>query len=300
MSDARDYLKQYLPGRTLGFLRNVRDKFLAAQNKRLPSLTEDILKSIVINDLGLNAGDVVFVHSSIDNLNIGFPFFQVFHILQEILGPDGTMLFPTYPKSSSYAHLSSGEIFDIRKTPSYTGILTEFARRQQKAVRSLHPTKSVCAIGPRAEFLTKDHQNSPYPYDSCSPYHKLVDERSAKIIGLGVTTHHLSFVHCVDDALKKEFPIDPYHKRLFQAKCVNYAGRTEVVETFAHNMKMMNHDIPSYMRMYVPESTCNDRTILGRQFYSAKARELFELMLHLAKKNVTIYPKKLYKARTLA
>jgi hypothetical protein len=65
-------------------------------------------------------------------------------------------------------------------------------------------------------------------------------------------------------------------------------------------MKMMNHDIPSYMRMYVPESTCNDRTILGRQFYSAKARELFELMLHLAKKNVTIYPKKLYKARTLA
>jgi len=39
----------------------------------------------------------------------------------------------------------------------------------------------------------------------------------------------LSFVHCVEDSLKQNFPLNPYHERLFEARCVNYDGRIELV-----------------------------------------------------------------------
>lgn len=293
----RAYLNRYLPDKTLDYVRNIRASFLAVKRKRLPSVTEDALKKILVNDLGVEAGDVLFVHSSINNLSLDFPFFRLLNILKEVLGRRGTMLFPTYPKLTSYRYLISEEVFDIRKTPSYTGALTEFARKQRNAIRSLHPTKSVCAIGPHAEFLTESHQNSPYPYDSCSPYYKFKDQHGAKIVGLGVTTHHLSFVHCVEDALKDGFPIQPYHQKLFDAKCVDCAGNPRVVKTFAHDMSKLHHDIPSYMRKHVSKGICKDLTILGRQFFTAKAPELFELMLDLAQNNITIYPKRYHRIR---
>jgi aminoglycoside 3-N-acetyltransferase len=285
---------QYLPTRTVEFVRNGCEMLLAERRKRLPLLTEKALRDVLINDLGLNCGDVIFVHTSINKLNLAFPFFQILHMLQEIVGKEGTLLFPTYPKLASYAYLSSGEIFDVRKSPSYSGVLTELARRQRNSIRSLHPTKSVCAIGPRAEFLTKSHQNSPYPYDSCSPYYKLIDEKGAKIIGLGVTTHNLSFVHCVDDALKETFPIQPYHSRLFQAHCIGYSGGVELVSTFAHNLKAVRHNIPIYIKRYIPRDVCEDVTRYGVKFFHGKAKDLFDLMVDLANNNITIYNQKFF------
>ena len=117
---------------------------------RLPRLTESEFTEILTNDLRLSNGDVVFVHSSLDQLNLDFPFYRVLTLLREVIGSDGTMLFPAYPnhRISSYEYLLQGRVFDVRRTPSYAGLLTEFARKQPAAVRSLHPTKSVAAIGP--------------------------------------------------------------------------------------------------------------------------------------------------------
>ncbi|MGZ8889703.1 MAG: AAC(3) family N-acetyltransferase, partial [Halobacteriota archaeon] len=42
-------------------------------------------------------------------------------------------------------------------------------------MRSLHPTKSVCGIGSLADEITATHHLSPYPYDECSPYYKLIE-----------------------------------------------------------------------------------------------------------------------------
>src|SRR5262245_37314845 len=125
------YLKQPLPRKMIECVRNLRQKYLESRRKRLPLLTEDALKKILVNDLGVKAGNVVFIHSSINNVSLGFPFFRTLKILQDILGEGGTMLFPTYPQLSSYKYLMSGEVFDVRKTPSFTGALTEFARRQR-------------------------------------------------------------------------------------------------------------------------------------------------------------------------
>lgn len=287
-------LRRFLPEKAVLYIRYMRQNRIKARIHSLPILTEEMFGDILISQLGVKTGDVAFIHSSVDQLNLDFPFYRILALIRQVVGEQGTVLFPTYPKLSSYKYLLSGEIFDVGKTPSYTGILTEFARRQKGAARSLHPTKSVCAIGRYAQELTNTHQNSPYPYDSCSPYYKIM-EYDGRIIGLGVSTKSLSFVHCVDDALKEEFPVEPYHKQLFAAQCIDYKGKVEIVKTYAHDLRKMNHNIPKYMRKYIQCEVCKDIKTHGMNFFRANARELFYQMVNLAKRDLTIYPKISYK-----
>jgi aminoglycoside 3-N-acetyltransferase len=259
-------------------------------------LSESRFTEILVDDLGLRNGDTVFVHSSIDQLHLGFPFYRALPLMQQVIGTAGTLLFPTYPRLPSYEFLRRGQVFDIKKSPSYTGILSEVARRQTNAVRSLHPTKSVCAIGPRARELTSNHHQSPFPYDVCSPYHKII-EAGGKIVGIGVSTANMSFVHCVDDALRDNFPVQPYHSELFAASCINELGEATIVETYAHDLSKMNHNIPRFMRTHIPAEGCSDLVIGGLKFFRADAQKLFAAMSELAVAGKTIYPRSAYSKR---
>ena len=295
-----DLVRKFLPADVVASLVRAKKKLNRARISRLPVLSEKAFGKILANDLGLSSGDTVYVHSSVDQLNLGFPFYRILPLIQNAIGPEGTILFPTYPNRSpvsSYDYLKQGNVFDVRRTPSFTGLVTEFARRHRDAIRSLHPTKSVCAIGPLANALTATHQQSAYPYDKCSPYHKLIDY-DAKIIGVGVYTTYLSFVYCVDDALKDSSPVQTYCPEIFAAKCINYQGTEEMVHTYAHDMRRVIHDIPRFIKQHIPTDICADLTINGMKFFRGRARPLFETMLNLAKQGVTVYPKSVYKDLT--
>jgi aminoglycoside 3-N-acetyltransferase len=289
--------KSVLPKRAVDSLRHAKWERERRRVAALPPLTEKDFKEILASDLRLTSGDLVYVHSGMDGLNLEFPFYRILFLIQEIIGPKGTVVFPTYPnhRISSYKWLKQGNVFDIRRTPSYTGILTEFARRQRKAIRSLHPTKSVCAIGPAAKELTATHQLSPYPYDTNSPYYKLI-AGGGKIIGLGATTNYVSFGYCVDDALAEKFPVRVYHDRLFKAECINYEGEHVIVETYAHDMSTTVHpDMPQWMRTFVSEEACRDLVLRGMKFFRADAPKLFAEMMELAKRDIIAYPRSVRK-----
>jgi aminoglycoside 3-N-acetyltransferase len=286
-----DIARRVLPESAAASLVRARNRLRRARVGRLPLLGESDFAAILTGELGLSDGDTVYIHSSVDLLNLGFPFYRVLPLIQSVIGARGTVVFPTYPNRSpvsSYEFLRRGSIFDVRRTPSYTGLLTEFGRRQRGAVRSLHPTKSVCAIGPAAVELTATHQNSPYPYDRPSPYYKLI-EHGARIIGVGVSTQFLSFVYTVDDALKEAAPVQTYHPQIFQARCINYQGETQIVETYAHDMRKVVHDIPRYIRTHIEPEACLDLDIKGMKFFRADAPRLFDAMLRLAEQGVTCY-----------
>ncbi|HEY0322620.1 MAG TPA: AAC(3) family N-acetyltransferase [Pyrinomonadaceae bacterium] len=291
----REIAEKILPESAFAKVVRARKKMQRARVERLPQLSERDFTEILTEQLSLTAGDVVYAHSSVDRLNLGFPFYRILSLIHEVTGEKGTVLFPTYPnlRMSSYEYLLKGEVFDVRRTPSYTGLLNEFARRQRGALRSLHPTKSVCAIGTLARELTATHQQSPYPYDTCSPYFKLTEHR-AKIVGLGVSTRNLSFVYCADDALKDSFPVRVYHDRTFEAECINYEGRTETVRTYAHNMRTVVHDVPGYMKKYISAEACLDLNLKGMNFFKADAARLYDEMLKLAREGITVYSKSVY------
>src|SRR5436190_1087653 len=292
-----DIARKILPPDTVAAIARFRRKARRSRIESLAPLTEGRFTEILTDELGLTTGDIVYVGSSIDQLHLGFPFYRILPLIQSVVGPKGNILFPTYPNRSpvsSYQYLLNGNVFDIRRTPSYTGILSEFARRQKGAVRSLHPTKSVVAIGPDAKELTRSHQDSPYPYDTCSPYYKLI-EHEAKVIGLGIWTEYMSFAYTIDDALKDNPPVRTYHPQIVAAECINYQGETVTVETYAHDMSMCVHDnVPDWFREHIATEICADLTVDGMRFFRADAKRLFDEMLWLAKRGITVYPRRVY------
>jgi aminoglycoside 3-N-acetyltransferase len=289
----RQFAKRILPDQTVDAVRKIKEKRRSVRISRLQALTEEQFREVLIEDLRIAVGDVVFVHSSTDGLNLAFPATTILTMLRDLVGPEGTLLFPTYPKRGSYDFLMSGQVFDVRKTPSYMGLITELARRHKEAVRSLHPTKSVVAIGRRARELTQTHCECPYPYGGKSPYAK-IREYGGKIVGIGVSTARLSCVHCVEDHMRERFPVQPYHDQVFAAPCIDYDARVRMVETYAHDMRKLKLDLPKFMKRYVDNSVCADVKIGGLTFFRADACKLFANMVELARNGVTIYPRFAY------
>ena len=197
---------------------------------------------------------------------------------------------------NSVEFLRSGQKFDVNNTISRTGIITELIRTDPRSKRSLHPIKPVSAIGMNAEYLTKDHHRSPYPYDTNSPYYRII-ELDGKYIGLGLNSYFIASLHCVDDILKEKYPVDPYHKNMFKAKCIDKNGKDVTVETYAHTLVRTDYNMHTFVKKHINEETVKDMIIEGREFYTARMKPLHEMAMELAKKNVTIYPRSSYKLK---
>jgi aminoglycoside 3-N-acetyltransferase len=269
-----------------------------AERKRifdnLEPISYELFNDLLLNKFNIRKGDTVFIHSSLDNLKIGFDIKDILPILIDTVGAEGTLLFPTYPHLPSYEYLKSGEVFNVKRTPSFTGLLSEIARRHKESIRSLHPTKSVVAIGKYAKELTETHHQSPYPYDNTSPYFKVL-EHNSKSFGIGVTSNYFSSTHIVDDYMKDKFPVKVYHDELFAAKCIDYEGNEVTVNTYAHNIRKMKFNIPLYFKNHVSKEVASDFQVNGMNFFLVNSNPLFNIMLKLAEKNITIYQRIYYK-----
>ena len=135
-------------------------------------LSEKEFKSILVNRLGIEKGSVLFIHSSVDSLNIQFDACRLLEILLEIVGEEGTLLFPAWHFNyRAEDYLRKQLVFDVKRSPSALGLLSEVARRHPQAVRSIHPINSIVAIGKYAAEITNEHGNSIYPCDETSPYY---------------------------------------------------------------------------------------------------------------------------------
>ena len=49
------------------------------------------------------------------------------------------------------------KLFLVDRAPVYTGLLCEVFRRTPDMRRSIHLSSSVCAVGPNADYLVRDH-----------------------------------------------------------------------------------------------------------------------------------------------
>lgn len=131
-------------------------------------------------------GDSVLVHSSLSSLGwVDGGADTVVEALVASVGLDGTVLFPTLTGSGEDSP-ASPPVFDVRSTPCWTGAIPEAARNRPDAVRSLHPTHSVVAIGRLDRWLTSDHRHVRTPCGFGSPYDKLAGI-GGKIVLVGVT-----------------------------------------------------------------------------------------------------------------
>ncbi len=255
-------------------------------------LSEEYLKSILTQQLGIHKGSVVFIHSSVDMLNLNFSVYRLFEILLETVGTEGTLVFPAWHfRYRAEDYLKKNLIFDVKRSPSALGLLSELARRHQAAIRSIHPINSIVAIGKNAAKIVGEHGKSVYPCDETSPYYKIM-KFDGIIAGLGIDTNFLSFVHCPEDVMKQQFPIKTRLDQLFEAKVKKADGSFEIIRTLAAHPQIRYNDINKFLKKYISRTVCRNITIKGNRFFVAHSKELFDTMVELAKEDKTIYTQK--------
>ena len=280
-----------LPLETFISLRRIYRKVLKTIYK---PLSEEEFKNILSDNIGIHEGSVVFIHSSIDALNIEFTVYRLLEILLESVGNNGTLVFPAWHFTyRAEEYLNKGLVFDVKRSPSALGLLSELARRHPDAIRSIHPFNSIVSIGKHAQEIVGEHGNSIYPSDEASPFYKIM-KYDGIITGIGVDTNFISFVHCPEDVLKKQFPIKTRLDKIFDAKVKLKDGSMKIIKTLVAHPQIKNNDITGFMNKYIKKSVCKNFTIKGNRFFVAHSRELFDSIVDLSKENKTIYTDKVY------
>lgn len=153
-----------------------------------------------LRELGLRAGDIVFVHSSLSSMGpVEGGADTVVDALLEVLGQEGTLVVPTFTFSLNH---DNGPIFDPANDPSEMGQISEAARVRPDTLRSHHMMHSVSALGPHAAEITSHHGASAFAGDS--PFWK-VYELGGRIMLLGVPYLRSTFFHVIEQLVQVEY-----------------------------------------------------------------------------------------------
>ena len=110
-----DRLYRMLPEQTFVSLRRIYRKY---QQIRYPKITEDKFRELLTDRLGIQKGMVVYIHSSVDKLNLDFSPLTLLDLLLESVGEQGTLLFPCWHFTGRAAdHLKrSDAVFGVNRT----------------------------------------------------------------------------------------------------------------------------------------------------------------------------------------
>jgi len=187
-------------------------------------------------ELGVQPGGVLLVHSSLRSLGPQAGGAEaVIAGLREALGPYGTLLLPAL----SYASVSPDQpIFDQRQTPSCVGALAEYFRTRPGTLRSLHPTHSICGVGPLAGELLAGHELDSTPVGPHSAFARLPGAQG-QILFLGCGMGPNTSMHGVE-----ELVLPPYLFGGWSHYILKAADGREVA------MPVHNHSFAGYEQRY--------------------------------------------------
>ena len=173
--------------------------------------------------------EILMVHSSFDRL---LPMYkgsakELVGALIDFCGPGRTLVMPSFVMGGRTYDTSAffrSRPFDVRRTPSEMGLVAEVFRRTPRVLRSLHPTCSVCALGPLGQELTAGHHVSRTGFSPDSPFGVMTRRRTA-ILGLGVEYYRcLTHAHTASHQMADAFPIKSAKSATTQVTLVDYDG----------------------------------------------------------------------------
>lgn len=143
--------------------------------------------------LGLTNGDVLLVHSSYKSFGgvEGGPQ-TVINALRSILTKEGTLIVPTF--NYDFCDVKP---FNVKKTPSKMGIISELVRTDSNSKRTLDPVFSFAIIGKHRDYLA--NLRSDHSFGPNSIFAKL-RELDAKIMIIGLAYNEsMTFFHHIEE-----------------------------------------------------------------------------------------------------
>ena len=177
--------------------------------KKNPSFGLEWMEN-ALRDAGLQAGDRVFVHSSLQDIasfrqlaklpNTGMDI--ILEAFDNVLTGDGLMALPTFTSTFVDSDIGPiGEIWDRSETPSRVGSITDYAWRQPGFFRSDHPTHPVAARGKGAEEFVAGHSyDDDSTFGKSTPWGKLFSQ-DFKLLFLGTWFNTCTAIHLTEDWL---------------------------------------------------------------------------------------------------
>lgn len=236
-----------------------------------------------IRSCGISEGDIVMVHCSWRNMyNYDGTPEDVIEMLRSIVGESGTVLMPSYgPDRFS---------FDVQRTPSAAGVLSEVFRKQDGVYRSRCTHFSVSGSGKDAEELLSDHVNSRYGFDGHSPLAKLSGCPNGKVLflGLGSRPTKISIFHCAGAYLRDS---DDKLKRLLSKEY-----ESELIDEGAHYTKSMyirqpghGNDKASFRRIFDSLNEKKVKKISNLDVVVIDAAEAFGQAVDFARRGIYCY-----------
>lgn len=253
-SRIKKIIRERLPDFVVAFGKKIKREQRKKKLNDKKNSNQIVTKQKLVDDfksIGLREGDSLIVHSSLSKIGFVEGGAQtVIDALMEVVGNAGTLLFPSFPANTyNKEYLDTNPVFDIAKTPSRMGSITELFRNIPGVFRSFHPTDAVAAKGPLAEYFTKDHFGQLTPYNAQSPFYKLV-EQNGKILMIGVTLETCTNLHTLEDAVP-DFKYPVYHSTVYTAKMLDAQGNEHTMQTKVHNpvyskKRMCNELIPIF------------------------------------------------------
>jgi aminoglycoside 3-N-acetyltransferase len=126
------------------------------------------------------------------------------------LGPKGTLFMPTHSNNTARGAVIDRGYYDPEKSPSNVGSLTQSMLCDDRAVRSLHPTHSIAAIGPEAGYLVEGHTPFTQPVG--------IENAFAKAVGLD------GIILFIGDVIKANTMFHAYETLLLPALAPYFPG----------------------------------------------------------------------------
>ncbi len=145
-------------------------------------MIKEILTKEWLNS-GVCEGDVLLVHSSLKRTFERYAAHEeklspqiILESFLDAVGESGTLLLPLFNFD-----FAKGIPFDIRRTPSQMGALSEAGRLHPQAVRTGHPIYSFAVIGAKADKFKDVDNYSGYAADSPFGILRELDGKSASL-----------------------------------------------------------------------------------------------------------------------
>lgn len=237
--------------------------------------------------------DILMVHSGYDKLTpmyTGTPADLVNELIA-YCGPNRTLAMPTFvfggQKQDPITYYKDRP-FDVRRTVTEMGLMSEIFRRKPGVKRSMHPTHSVAALGPLAAEMTATHHLSKTKAGKDTPFEYMAGKKTV-IVGLG-TEYFRSLTQAkgVEDLLGDKFPI-PFKTRSATVQILDETGKE-----FPYDLTIKYFMAPVRaisLRQLLNQEELTTWTFHGAHMWRTYANRVTEALLDGAKRGITVYGK---------
>jgi aminoglycoside 3-N-acetyltransferase len=234
---------------------------------------------------------ILMVHSSVNSLE---PMYrgnalELAKALIEYCGPERTLVMPAFnfgmEGEGAREALKKNPRFDLQRSPSQMGLLTELFRRSKGVIQSRHPAYRIAALGPEAEALVSGHEFAPSGMGKGTPFDYMA-QNGAYILGIGKSFQVMTQVHHVESLLGDDWPAPQIFLPNIPVSIID--KKQEIRMEIGGNQQLWTFNIWK-LKQIVHDGVLQEWRFHNCPMFVARAKEVTDALTAAAARGITLY-----------